>query len=78
MIDTSRISNTRIYLLKRNIKDFTFYFTFFHISFYKLHFAISFIFEENAKDTEMTYKELIALKNLNHRCILKVYNCFTL
>lgn len=26
----------------------------------------------------MIYKELIALKNLSHRSILKVYNCFTL
>jgi len=26
----------------------------------------------------MIYKELIALKNLNHKSILKVFNCFTL
>lgn len=26
----------------------------------------------------MIYKELIALKGLNHRSILKVFNCFTL
>lgn len=33
---------------------------------------------ESAKDTEMIYKELIALKNLNHKSIVKVFNCFTL
>ncbi|KAL4455014.1 hypothetical protein ABPG74_006396 [Tetrahymena malaccensis] len=33
---------------------------------------------KNAKDTDMIYKELIALKNLNHRNIVKVYNCYTL
>ncbi|EGR34275.1 protein kinase domain protein [Ichthyophthirius multifiliis] len=33
---------------------------------------------KNAKETEMIFKELVALKNLNHNNIVKVYNCFTL
>jgi len=33
---------------------------------------------ENAKDVEMMFKEISALKNLKHKNILKILNAFTL
>lgn len=33
---------------------------------------------ENAKDVEMMFKEISALKNLKHKNILKILNAFTI
>lgn len=36
------------------------------------------IITENAKDVEMMFKEISALKNLKHKNILRILNAFTL
>jgi MAP/microtubule affinity-regulating kinase len=38
----------------------------------------SILSSENAKDVEMMFKEISALKNLKHKNILKILNAFTL
>lgn len=35
-------------------------------------------YSENAKDVEMMFKEISALKNLKHKNILRILNAFTL
>ena len=40
-------------------------------------FVYSFLLE-NAKDVDMMFKEVSALKNLKHKNILKILNAFTL
>ena len=35
-------------------------------------------FKDNVKSVEYMFKEVSALKNLSHKNIVKIYNCYTL
>ena len=70
IVDGSKIS---IFFEKNDTKKFGK----FVLRIFWYHF-LQYFFKDNVKNVEHLFKEVNALKNLDHRNIVKIFNCYTL